>query len=78
VPPHERLRSHDEEELSPVDKSREHEECDSRGIVQAARLDLPLEIERQLLSRNRFSAASLWCDEQLTGLLGCITLAVGR
>ena len=52
MPSHERVRSHDDEELSPVDGSREHDECDSGGIVQAPRPDLPLDVERQLLAKE--------------------------
>jgi hypothetical protein len=53
VPAHERLRSHDDEELSPVDQSGEHNQRDSGGIVQTARFDLPLDIERQLLAQKQ-------------------------
>ena len=52
VPPHERLWSHDDEKLSPVDQPREQGEGDASGIVQAPRLDLPLDIERQLLAQE--------------------------
>jgi hypothetical protein len=37
------LRPHHDELLSSVDSSREADECDATGIVQAPRLDLPLE-----------------------------------
>ena len=53
VPAHERLRSHDDEELSPVNQSREHDQHDSGGIVQTARFGLPLDIERQLLAQEQ-------------------------
>ena len=36
VPAHERFRSHDDEELSPVDQLRKHDQHDSGGIVQAS------------------------------------------
>jgi hypothetical protein len=52
VPPYERVRSHHDEELSPIDQSREQDECDSGSIVQASRLDLSLDIERQLLAQE--------------------------
>jgi hypothetical protein len=52
VPLHERVRSHDDEERSPVDRPREHDEGDSGTIVQAPRPDLPLDIERQLLAKE--------------------------
>jgi hypothetical protein len=53
VPPHKRLWSHHYEKLSPVDHPREHDEGDARGIVQAPRLDPPLDIERQLLAQEQ-------------------------
>jgi hypothetical protein len=46
VPAHEGLRSHDDEELSPVDQPREQHERDSAGIVQAPRFGFPLDVER--------------------------------
>lgn len=52
MPSHERVRSHDDEERSPVDGPREHDECDSGGIVQAPRPDLSRDIERQLLAKE--------------------------
>jgi hypothetical protein len=52
VPSYERVRSHDDEERSPVGGPREHDECDSGGIVQVPRLDSPLDIERQLLAKE--------------------------
>jgi hypothetical protein len=45
VPSHERVWSHDAEDRSPVDDPREHDECDSGRIVEAARPDVPLDIE---------------------------------
>jgi hypothetical protein len=53
VPPHKRLWSHHDEKLSPVDHPREHDEGDARGIVQPPRLDLPLDLERQLLAQEQ-------------------------
>jgi hypothetical protein len=52
VPPHGRLWSHHDEKLSPVDHPRKQDKCDAAGIVQAARLDLPLDLERQLLAQE--------------------------
>jgi hypothetical protein len=52
-PQHERLRSHHDEELLPVDSPREQNESDPCRIVQAPRLDLPLDIERQLLAQEQ-------------------------
>jgi hypothetical protein len=52
VPPHERVQPPDDEELSPVASSREHDECDSGVIVQALRPDLSLDIERQVFAKE--------------------------
>jgi hypothetical protein len=59
VPLNERRRSHDDEKLSPVDHPHERDEHDARGIVRAPRLDLSLDIERQLLAQEQV----LGCDE---------------
>jgi len=32
VPPHERIGTHNRQELAPVDEVREQDECDSRGV----------------------------------------------
>jgi hypothetical protein len=52
VPAPESLRAHDDEELSPVDQPREQDEGDSAGIVQAPRFGFPLDVERQLLTKE--------------------------
>jgi hypothetical protein len=64
VPAHERLWSHHDEKLSPVDQPSEHNECDTSGIVQAPRLDLPLDIERQLLAQEQVLGCEVICDEE--------------
>jgi hypothetical protein len=53
VPPHERLRLHHDQKLSPVEHPREQDEGDAGGIVQTPWLDLPLDIERQLLAQEQ-------------------------
>jgi hypothetical protein len=64
MPAHKRLWSHHEEKLSPVDHPREHDEGDARGIVQAPRLDLPLDRERQLLAQGKCTTRRRSCDSK--------------
>ena len=52
MPPHERVGLHNRQELAPVDKRREQHECDSRGVVRAARADLALDITGELFSEE--------------------------
>jgi len=52
VPPHERIGPHDDEELSPVDRVREHDERDSGRIVQAPRPNVPFDVESQLFAEE--------------------------
>jgi hypothetical protein len=40
------------QELAPVDKRREQNECDSRGVVRAARSDLALDVTGKLFSEE--------------------------
>ena len=49
MPPHERVGPHNRQELAPFDESREQDECDSRGVVRAARSDLAFDITGKLL-----------------------------
>ena len=52
MPPHERIGPHNRQELAPVDKPREQHECDSRGVVRAARSDLALDVTGKLFSEE--------------------------
>ena len=52
--PHKRLCSHHGEQRSPVDQPREQSEDEASGIVEPPRLDLRLDIERQLLAQEQF------------------------
>ena len=52
MPPHERIGPHNRQELAPVDKRREQNECDSRGVVRAARSDLALDVTGKLFSED--------------------------
>ena len=52
MPPHESIGLHNRQELAPVDERREQNECDSRGVVRAARLDLALDVTGKLFSEE--------------------------
>ena len=52
MPPHESIGPHNHQELAPVDKRREQNQCDSRGVVRAARSDLALEVTGELFSEE--------------------------
>ena len=52
MPPHEGIGPHNRQELAPVDKRREQNECDSRGVVRAARSDLALDVTGKLFSEE--------------------------
>ena len=52
MPPYERVGSDDGEDRSSVDHPREHHESDSGRIVQAARPEVPLDVEGQLLAKE--------------------------
>ena len=52
MPPHKSIGPHNRQELAPVDKRREQNECDSRGVVRAARSDLALDVTGKLFSEE--------------------------
>ena len=52
MPPHERIGPHNRQEPAPVDQRREQHECDSRGVIGAARLDLALDVTGKLFSEE--------------------------
>jgi hypothetical protein len=52
MPPHESIGPHNRQELAPVDQRREQNECDSRGVVRAARSDLALDVTGKLFSEE--------------------------
>ena len=52
MPSHERRRLHHDQKLSPLNHTREDDQCDARGIVQSPRLDFALDIEGQLLAQK--------------------------
>ena len=52
MPAHERIGLHNGQELAPIDKRREQNECDSRGVVRAGRSDLALDVTGKLFSEE--------------------------
>jgi hypothetical protein len=59
VPPHERIGPHNRQELAPVDKLREQDECDSGAVVRAARSDLAFDITGELLPEEQIFGRQL-------------------
>jgi hypothetical protein len=53
VPPHERVGPHDRQQLAPVDELRKQDECDSRGVVRAARSDPAFHVTGELLPEEQ-------------------------
>ena len=53
MPPHESIGPHNRQELAPVDERREQNECDSRGVVRAARSDLAFDVTGELLPEEQ-------------------------
>ena len=58
MPSNERVRLDHGEELTPINQSGQRDERQARRVVGPPRLDLPFEVQRQLLAEGRFSAAS--------------------
>ena len=59
MPPHERLGPHNCQEFAPVDEWREENERNSRGVVRAPRLDLPLDVTGELLPEEQILGGQL-------------------
>jgi hypothetical protein len=59
MPPHERLGPHNRQELAPVDELLEQDECDSRGVVRAARSDLAFDVTGELLPQKQILGCQL-------------------
>jgi len=53
VPPNERVRLHDGQQLTPFDQPRQRDQRDPCRIVSTARLRLPFQVQRQLLSQEQ-------------------------
>ena len=61
VPPHERLGPHNRQELAPVNPVREQNECDSGGVVRAARSNLAFDVTRKAVSGGTDSRRPIAC-----------------
>ena len=59
MPPHERLGSHNRQELTPFDQLREQGECEARGVVGAARPDLAFDVTGKLLPEKQVLGGQL-------------------
>ena len=59
VPPHERIGTHDRQQLAPFDTLRQEDECDPRGVVGAARSDLAFDVTRKLLPEEEILGRQL-------------------
>ena len=59
VPPHERLGPHNRQELAPVDELRAQDECNSGGVVSAARPDLAFDTIGELLPEEEILGCQL-------------------
>ena len=59
VPPHQRVGTHDRQELTPFDKSRQEYECNARGIVSPTRSDLAFDVTRELLAEEEVLGGQL-------------------
>ena len=53
MPSNERFRLHDGQESTPVDEARQRNERDSGRVIGSPRLDLALEVHRQLLTQEQ-------------------------
>lgn len=59
MPTNQRVRFHNREHRSPVDQLGEHDEGDPRRVIGTARVDPPLLVERQLLSKKEILGCEL-------------------
>ena len=57
--PHERIRPHNRQEFAPVDELRKQDECDSGGVVRAARSDLAFDVTGELLPEEQVLGCQL-------------------
>ena len=53
MPPDERVRTHDRQQLAPGDESRQQDECDTRRVVRALRSDLAFDVACELLPQEQ-------------------------
>jgi hypothetical protein len=59
VPPHERIGTHNRQELAPFDESRQEHECHARRIVSPSRSDLAFDVTGELLSEEEVLGGQL-------------------
>ena len=59
MPSNERFRLHDGQESTPVDEARQRNERNSGRVISSPRLDLPLEVQRQLLAQEQILGGEL-------------------
>ena len=64
MPSNKRIRLHDREEATPVDQPQQRDERNPRGIINAARLHLPLPVQRELLSQEQILGCELRMGSQ--------------
>jgi hypothetical protein len=60
VPSNERVRLHDGEDSTPVDQLRQRDQRNSGRIIGPPRLDLPLDVQRQLLAQKQILGGELY------------------
>ena len=65
MPSNERVRLHDRQESTPVDEPRQRNERNSGRVIGPPRLDLPLEVQRQLLAQKQILGASWACGRNV-------------
>jgi hypothetical protein len=65
MPSNERVRLDDAEDSTPVNQPRQREECDTGRVIGPPRLDLALQVQRQLLAQKKFSATSWVCGRNM-------------
>ena len=59
MPSDQRIRLYDREDATPLDQPRQRDERNPSRIVGAARLHLPLHVQRQLLSQEQILGGEL-------------------
>jgi hypothetical protein len=59
MPSNERVRLHDGEDATPVDQPRQRDECDAGRVISPPWLNLPLQVQRQLLAKKQILGGEL-------------------
>jgi hypothetical protein len=59
MPSNQRVRLHDGEDSTPVDQSRQRDECNAGRVIGPPRLDLALEVQSQLLAQEQILGGEL-------------------